>query len=161
MTLHLVAIAGIFILAFVFNSCNDGLAPPPKNPTLSGTVHFAKHWPPADSVNILAVVLVQPNPPFADSTLISGLNTTVLPFTLNYLSSDTTYQFSVKPGTYGYLGVAQNYNKLDLFHAWNVVAFAHNAQDSTRSFVLMPGDAITGVDLYVNFDSLPRQPFIK
>jgi len=142
-------------------SCNAGLSPaaPDTMATLSGTVHFPKRWPAKDSVNIIVLVLVKPSPPFSDTSLIAGLNTTVLPFTLNYLSSDTAYQYIVPAGSYGYLGVAVNYDKNNILTAWHVVGFAHDSRDSATVFNLVGGSVVRGVDVFVNFDSLPRQPF--
>jgi len=100
-------------------------------------------------------------PPFADSTLFKGLNTTVLPISLNYGSGDTTFIYdNLKPGIYGYLGVAQLTGK-DILNDWKVVGFAHDALDSAIAFDLHSGEHIQNVDITVRFDSLPRQPFTK
>jgi hypothetical protein len=142
-------------------SCDRGLAPIPASQiaTISGSVHFIGL--PKDSVKILAVVLVQPPPPYATSSIVSGLNTTIFPYALSTTSfSDTSYSFTVQPDTtYHYIGVAQNFG--DLFKDWKVLAFIHDDKDSAVSFTLKPGEIRTGVNLVVRFDSLPRQPFIK
>lgn len=153
-------VVGLCIVA----SCDKGLAPPPAAvvTSISGRVSFSGTWPRRDSVRALELVLVQPSAPFADSTLIQGLNTTVIPLVaLNYNSSDTAYRYiGIKPDTYHYLGVAQLFDT-NVFRDWRVVGFAHDANDSARAFVLHAGDAITGADVHVNWDSLPRQPFLK
>jgi hypothetical protein len=154
----------VLFLLCMMNSCDGGLEPPPANQlaTLSGVVHFSKPWPPKDSVNIIALVLVQDPPPFTVASLLAGYGKTVLPITLNYLSSDTAFSYTVAPAIYHYLGVAQNYNGAltAIDTAWKVVGFSHDALDSARSFNLVGGTNISGVDVYVNFDTLPRQPFV-
>jgi hypothetical protein len=149
------------ILSFFLLSCDKGLAPlPPEQlAEISGHVHFI--GVPTDSVKILAVVLVQPIPPYATSTIISGINTIVFPYALSPSTfKDTTYSFTVKPDTtYHYLGVAQNFG--DLFKDWRVVGFIHDDKDSAISFTLKPGEHRDSVDIIVHFDSIPRQPFIK
>ena len=142
---------------FVFISCDKGLEPPPIA-TISGKVTFVGTFPPCDSVVLLAVVLARPPEPYTDSQLIAGLNKDFYPFTLTPCSfRDTFYTFTVPAGTYNYLGVAHNYG--DLFKDWQVVGFAHNPDDSPQTFTLSSGDAVTGIDIRVRFDSLPRQPF--
>ena len=133
---------------------------PPGVTSISGKVHFVNS--PTDSVNIFAVVVVQPTAPFSAATLIAGYGIYVLPFTLSNNSfRDTNYSINVKPdSTYHYLGIAQNYG-YNLLADWRVVAFAHDDKDSAQSFTLKPGEQRTGVDLTVRVDSLPRQPFIK
>jgi hypothetical protein len=152
---------GILFLAFFFLSCDKGLAPLPPDQIaeISGSVHFVGI--PKDSVKILAVVLVQPPPPYASSFIIGGLNTAIFPYSLSTTSfNDTSYSFTVKPDTtYHYIGVAQNFG--DLFKDWKVVAFVHDDKDSAVPFTLKPGEIRTGVNITVRFDSLPRQPFIK
>jgi hypothetical protein len=148
------------ILSFFLLSCDKGLAPlPPEQiAEISGNVHFIGI--PSDSVKALAVVLVLPPAPYATSTIINGINTTVFPYVLSSKTfHDTSYSFIVTPNTYHYLGVAQNFG--DLFKDWRVVGFVHDEKDSAISFTLKPGEHRDSVDIIVHFDSIPRQPFIK
>jgi hypothetical protein len=151
--------AGFFLLVFFTLSCDKGLEPPGIT-SVSGTVHFIGS--PKDSVKIFAVVLIQLPPPFTAATLVSGLNTTVLPFILSNISfADTNYTIFVKPdSTYHYLGVAQYYGS-NVMTDWRVVAFLHDDRDSAVSLTFKSGEQRTGIDITVRFDSLPRQPFIK
>jgi hypothetical protein len=144
-------------------SCDEGLEPPPPSPSISGTIHFVGSKPPCDSVRILTVVLIEAKPPYVPEDLINGfLNNSILPFILAQCSfRDTTYKFTVVPGKrYNYLGVAQNYDT-NLYNDWRVVGFSHLANDSARTFELLPGETVTGVDIRVRFDSLTRQPFVQ
>jgi hypothetical protein len=153
----------IFLLFVSFlYSCDKGLAPPPLSgiSTLSGTIHFK--GTPKDSVQTLLVVLVEAKPPFLASYLLAGaVNGSILATSLSTTFHDTAYSLVVKPDTtYSYLAVAQKYG-YDVTKDWHAVAFAHDANDSALTFTLIPGEQKTGVDLFVNFDSLPRQPFIQ
>ena len=138
-----------------------GLSPPPLSgiSTLSGNIHFI--GTPKDSVQILLVVLVEAKPPFLASYLLAGaVNGSILATTLSTTFHDTAYSITVMPDTtYHYLAVAQKYG-YDINKDWHAVGFAHDANDSSLSFTLKPGEQRTGADLVVNFDSLPRQPFI-
>lgn len=153
----------VFLLTVLLFSCDKGLEPPPPAPTISGAVHFEGVNPPCDSVRILAVVLIEAAPPYIKQDLINGfLSNTILPYTLEKCSfRDTAYKFAVVPGKrYNYLGVAQNYDT-NLYNDWRVVGFVNAGIDSARSFELKEGESLTGIDIRVRFDSLPKQPFIE
>lgn len=165
------------ILSCFCLSCNGGLQPPAPVSTiatasLSGHIHFVKPWAPEDSARSLALVLLPQPPPFSVTNLLEYyLIDPSISISLNYLSSDTAFEYlNLKPGTYGYLGVADNpafgkvltvFNGDTVYADWQVVGFVHNAQDSAVSFNLHPGDNDTGVNIWVNFDSASRQPFIQ
>jgi len=154
---------GFFILSLFLLACDKGLAPlPPEQiAEISGAVRFIGVPPAGDSVKILAVVLVQPPTPYAQSQIISDLNKTIFAYPLSTITfHDTSYSFTVKPDTtYHYIGVAQNFG--NFLTDWRVVAFIHDTKDSAVSFTLKPGEHRDSVDLIVRFDSIPRQPFIK
>jgi hypothetical protein len=153
----------IIFISFISLACDQGLEPPPPAPSIAGRIRYAGITPPCDSIRILAVVLVETAPPYVPTDLINGfLNNTILTYVLEPCTfRDTTYQITVIPGKrYNYLGVAQNYDT-NLYNDWRVVGFSHLANDSARSFELSAGEALTGVDIHVRFDSLPRQPFIQ
>ncbi len=154
--------SSVLVLSIFFLSCDKGLEPPPPSSlaTISGAITYDGTFPPCDSVVLLEVVLAVPPEPYTDSQLIVGLNTEFFHTALDKCSfRDTTFSFTVKPGKYNYLGVAHNYN--DPFKDWQVVGFAHTEDDSARVFDLKAGDNVTGVNIRVRFDSLPRQPFIQ
>lgn len=153
------------ISAFLFAalSCDRGLEPPSPDTkaTISGRVHFSGRFPPCDSSRILAVVLVETPPPYTPAQIVTGLYTTVIPYVLDACTfHDTTYTFTLPPKKYHYLGVAQNYDT-NLSTDWRVVGFIHTANDSARIFDLKGGEVYSDIDIFVRFDSLVRQPFIK
>ncbi|MFI5263788.1 MAG: hypothetical protein ACHQM6_04675 [Candidatus Kapaibacterium sp.] len=152
--------AGIPLLLFFLFGCDKGLAPPLPAPTVSGSIHFI--GTPKDSVQALLVVIIQAPPPYQATYLLAGAAAgTIKASSLSITSfHDTTYSIAVSADTaYRYLGVAQKYG-YDVTKDWHAVGFAHDAKDSALVYLLKPGEQRTGVDLIVNFDSLPRQPFI-
>ncbi len=152
----------VLVLSILFLSCDKGLEPPPPSSlaTISGTITYVGTFPPCDSVVLLAVVLATPPEPYTELQLFVGLNTEFFYSELDKCTfRDTTFSFTVKAGRYNYLGVAHNYD--NPLKDWQVVGFAHTASDSARVFDLKGGDNITGVNIRVRFDSLPRQPFIQ
>jgi hypothetical protein len=153
-----ISIACILMLA----SCDRGLAPSPPaltKPVLSGTVHFIGTMPPCDSVKTLAVVVSAKAAPFSVSDIISLYGVSIFVNTIAPCSfRDTNYSFSLEPGVYKYIGVAQQYGD-SLLADWRIVGFAHTEEDSAQSFTLDYGQVTTSVDIRVRFDSTSRQPF--
>jgi len=157
----------LFFVCVIFAvSCDKGLEPPPPvtpntNITLTGTVHFTGNWPPQDSARITAVFLVEAAPPFTVSQVIIGLLANTVQWdTLHYKTPDTTYLFfNPPPGTYHYLCVGQQDGDTATTD-WRAVGFAHDLSGKPITFNLQSGDSIVQ-NLYVNFDSLPAQPFIQ
>lgn len=142
------------------SGCDKGLAPAPAKPYIQGCITFTGNWPPQDSVKILALVLIPGNPPYHVPDLIQGVSDKTIPFIqLNYRSSDTTYRFDIDSGSYGYLGVAENYGP-NVFADWRAIGFAHDNNDSSRHFNLHSGEVFSDVNILVDLDSLPKQPFI-
>jgi hypothetical protein len=144
-------------------SCDRGLAPPEpsKFSTLSGQVHFAGVMPPCDSVKALAVVLSQQAAPFSVTDIINNFNKTIFAVSLTPCSfQDTSFVFTLTPGTYRYLGVAQLYGD-SINHDWRIVAFAHTPEDSAIVYNMNPGSTDNSTVLTVRFDTLIRQPFIQ
>ena len=153
----------LFVFLLLANGCDKGLAPPPPQEvtSLSGSVHFTGEFPPCDSVRILAVVLSRRAAPFSVGDIIAEYNKTIFIAQLAPCSfKDTSFSFTLKPGLYNYLGVAQNYGD-SLLKDWRIVGFAHDALDSAIHFDLKTGDHPSNIILRVRFDSLSRQPFIK
>jgi len=154
----------ISIACILFLGCDRGLAPPAPaltKPVISGKIHFTGSKPPCDSVKTLAVVISQNPAPFSVTDIITRFGTTIFGYIIEPCAfKDTSYSFSLAPGTYNYLGVAQQYDT-SLLNDWRIVGFAHDEQDSARSFTLHYGDVVDSIDIRIRFDSSSRQPFIK
>ena len=108
----------------------------------------------------IVVILVQAAPPFTISEIYQGIAAKTVEYELlPYMAPDTSYLFfNPAPNVYHYLCVAQQ-NDLTLTDR-RAVGVASDSSGHPLSFNLQPGDSIVQ-DLYVNFDSLPAQPFIQ
>lgn len=154
---------GLFSLALLLVACDRGLAPLPASTitSISGRIHFVGSFPPCDSVKALAVVLSAQPAPFSVSDILNNYNVSIFAVPLAPCSfADTSFVFEVAPNTYRYLGVAQLFGD-SVNKDWRIVGFAHTEQDSAEIFSLSEGESVTGVELRIRFDSLPRQPFIQ
>ncbi|HET6512450.1 MAG TPA: hypothetical protein VFH43_09685 [Candidatus Kapabacteria bacterium] len=142
--------------------CDKGLSPPPERPSISGTVRFLSPWPHQDSIRIMALALVQPPPPYTGTQILSGFGKTVLPVIGEFIygTTDTSFYIELDTGTYSYLGVAQQFGP-DFANDWRVLGFVHDELDSALTFHIDENTQVTGINIDVRFDSLPRQPFVR
>ena len=156
------------ILLFVAWACDHGLAPPgetgPSKPTgISGIIYY-QNWPPQDSVLNLKLVVFNDYPPGDIVTEVLNGNAKAYPEDLAdrlpYGVDTTHYQMELAPRTYAYVVVAQQYGG-NLYADWRAVGqYDATPQDSLPTSVTVIKDSvISGINIYVNFDSLPPQPF--
>jgi hypothetical protein len=158
----------IFVVCILcFIHCDKGLSPPdtPQEKSgISGTVYF-QNWPPLDSLFDIRVVIFQEYPPQnIVGEIISGraflypsLNDTFrIPFNIDSLF----YAIELEPATYEYLVVAHQFGT-DLYNDWQVVGqYDNTPQDSLPTTIhLDEGQLLTDLNIWVDFDNLPPQPF--
>ncbi|MCS6965945.1 MAG: hypothetical protein NZ473_04170 [Candidatus Kapabacteria bacterium] len=154
-------LSGGLLLASVLSGCSGGLDPTvlPTEAIIRGTVRFQGTWPPVDSLRDLRVVAFQHYPPRnVFNEVISGraIFSERLPFRVELVQ----YQLVVAqpPVVFRYIVVAQQYGP-DLFQHWRVVGvYARNATQPDSLWV-EPGGIYPSVDITVDFDYLPPQPF--
>jgi len=171
-TLYKVMKKNIIYIAFtaflIVWACDHGLAPPentgPTKPTgISGTI-FYKNWPPQDSVKNLKVVVFKNYPPKDILSEVINGNAKTFPEDLTesmpYGVDTTDYLINLKPGTYAYTVVAHQYGD-DIFNDWQAVGqYDLTPQDTLPTPITVITDSIIGgINIYVDFDSLPSQPF--
>jgi len=160
---------GLLFIAFFTMSCDHGLAPLPVEPEavkagFGGVIRYIGKWPPPDSLKDLRLVAFLNFPPQdIVSEVISGkakvyppLGESSLPFNVD----STRYEFFVDPGTYQYIAVAQQYGP-NVFADWKAVGMYHTTSEPNQpaSVTVPPNVFVTGIDIMVDFDHLPRQPF--
>jgi hypothetical protein len=159
----------LFLLMILTSACDHGLAPPedntPKKPTgISGTLYF-KNWPLPDSLFNIKLVAFRDYPP-GDlmNEVISGNARTLptdltasLPFNIDSLE----YELILQPGVFSYITVAHQWGE-NIFEDWQAVGqYDLTPQDSLPTAVPIIADSIiSGIDIYVDFDNLPYQPFV-
>jgi len=159
----------LFIVGAVFFAGCDSQGLNPNNvnePGFGGTISYVSNIPPADSLQDLRVVAV---PYFPIDTLpqllIEKIVQGIIPFSsdmrVTAVSGTTaSYEFYLKPQTYYYIAVVQQYGA-DVFSQWRVVSI-YGYSPSTpnpRSITVQDEQFTTGVNFVVDFYHVPPQPF--
>lgn len=156
-----------FVLSLTLFHCDKGLTPFDADSGftgISGTVYF-QNWPPTDSLFDIRIVAFRDFPPQnIVSEVISGRaiifpdlsDTSRIPFDIDSLQ----YTMALEVGIFKYLAVAHQYGP-DLFNDWQTAGqYDITPQDSLPSPIFLEeGEIITDIFIYVDFDSLPMQPF--
>ncbi len=145
-------------------SCDEGLTPDPIDntvPGLGGLVTVVSAWPPADSVRDLRIVAFRNYPPRDILTEVLG-GTAIFSDQLQYDSSRQVYRIVGEElqGAFAYVVAAQQFGD-NLFQDWRVVGvYTLSGDVNLPSPVdLEAGRYIDDVDILVDFNNLPPQPF--
>ncbi len=155
-------LSGVLLLGSLVGGCTGGLDPTqlPREAFLRGRVIFRGTWPPADSVLDLRVVAFQHYPPRnVFEEIVSGravFSKERLPFNVEWAPYELTVE--QPPVVFRYIIVAQQYGP-DLFRHWRVVGVYGRDSSQPDSLWVEPGEVYPGVDIVVDFDHLPPQPF--
>ncbi len=159
----------IFFAGILFlSACKEqGLDPNDAvEPGFGGTITVNGPIPPADSLFDLRIVAV---PYYPIDTLVQPLILKVvggeIPFSENYrprIASGAviTYDLFVRPKTYHYIAVVQQYG-IDVFSQWRVVGVygQMNTSQTPLSVTVGDGKFIRNINITVDFYRLPPQPF--
>ena len=157
----------IYVILASIYSCDHGLKPTEPEQSeksgISGTI-FYTNWPPADSLIDLRLVVFKSYPPDNIFEEISAGRAFVYPAigegSLPFYVDSTDYLMELNPGYYEYVAVAQQYGS-NLFTDW----LAAGQYDTLKSnefptaITVTEGFFLENIDIQVNFDSLPPQPF--
>ncbi len=154
------------MLLFFITACNEGLQPQPpvEKSFISGLITYVNgkdKWPPPDSVIEIRVVAFKNYPPkdiIAEITNGNAYFTEALPKFVD--TSSYMLEISKPPQTIKYLVVAQQYGSL---FEWRSIGVWTLSGDNTKpsSITIEPGKTYTGLNITVDFDNLPPQPFEK
>lgn len=156
----------IFVVCIVsFLNCDKGLSPydkPPEKSEISGTVYF-KNWPPPDSLFDIRVVIFREYPPQNIVGEILSGNAIFFPSqndTIPFYIDSLFYEMKLEPGIYEYLVVAHQFGT-NFYKDWQVVGqYDITPQDSLPTSIhLDEGQLLTDLNIWVDFASLPPQPF--
>jgi hypothetical protein len=156
------------LFCLMISSCDDGIAPtvPESGGTIApygfkGIVDF-KNWPAPESIVDLRVVAFEKSPPvdilsevlsrraeFTDTLKPYGADS--IPYTL--------YLRSIPAGFVRYIVVAQQYGP-NIQTDWRMLTFYNQDADTSRpdSLLIIADSVISGINLHVDFNSLPPQP---
>ena len=155
------------LVVLILYACNHGIAPtgtPPelKNPGgISGYIHY-QNWPPPDDVkNLKLIVFLEFPPDDIFSEVLTGkaiVHPPELSESLPQFVDSSSYLLQLDPGTYEYVVIAQQYGgEFD----WRAEGqYDTTLTDSLPSPVTVISDSILhDIDIYVDFNNLPIQPF--
>lgn len=160
----LICLSFMFLLA----SCDMGLAPkePAKKSFISGLITYkggVSNWPPADSVLEIRLVAFKNYPLSDSSSILKELTEGNAYFTLDtlprFVDSSTYYlEINDPPALLKYIAVAQRYGNL---FQWRVIGVYYGTGDSIKpaSVMVTPGDNVRNININVDFQNLPPQPF--
>ena len=156
----------LILLIFLITSCNEGLQPPPpvEKSYITGLITYVNgkdNWPPPDSVIDIRVAAFKNYPPMDIITEITNGNaffTETLPQFVD--TSSYFLEIPEPPVTIEYLVVAQQYGTL---FEWLSIGVWTLSGDNTKpsSITIEPGKIYTGLNIIVDFNHLPPQPFEK
>lgn len=157
----------VFLLWALF-SCDHGINPEKteevetKDSGISGTI-FYQNWP-QDSLVDLRLVIFKNYPPAdivgevtsGEAIAYPDISLGSLPF---YVDS-TEFVVTLEPRIYEYIVVAHQFGPA-IFFDWQVVGqYDTTLQDTIPTSIEILQDSIlSGINIYVDFDSLPGQPF--
>lgn len=162
----LLFLTALFLTA-PFSGCDGGLDPDSVvEPGFGGTITYISRIPPPDSLKDLRIVAV---PYYPVDTLFQPLIIKVIegiiPFSADIRSGadsgkTVTYEMFLKPKTYYYIAIVQQYG-IDVFSQWKVVSvFQQSPSDPTpRIITVEDGKFTKNIHFTVDFYNLPPQPF--
>jgi hypothetical protein len=157
----------LLILGFLF-ACDHGINPEEakenvtKSSGISGTIYY-QNWPQDNLLDLRLVVFKNYPPADIVGEVTSGeaiaypdISMGSLPF----YTDSTNYQVVLEPRLYEYIVVAHQFGPA-IFFDWQVVGqYDTTLQDTIPTSIQIFSDSIiSGINIYVDFDSLPGQPF--
>jgi hypothetical protein len=160
-----IIIVYVFIIAFY--SCEHGLKPlennQPQKSGISGTISYI-NWPSADRLFDLRLVVFKLYPPENIFDELTAGRAFVYPAigdeSLPFFADTTTYMMELDPGYYEYIAIAQQYGS-NLFTDW-LAAGQYDTllfDQSPTPITVQSGLLLEDINIQVDFDSLPHQPF--
>ena len=159
----------IILILFLLFSCDHGISPTKtekisetKSTGISGTI-FYQNWP-QDSLFDLRLVIFKNYPPAdivgevtsGEAVAYPDISLSSLPF----YEDSTEFEVSLDPQVYEYIVVAQQFGPA-VFFDWRVVGqYDTTLNDTLPSSIEVFSDSmIRDINVFVDFDSLPGQPF--
>jgi len=157
----------IYVILVAIYSCDHGLRPTEpiqsEKSGISGTI-FYSNWPTADSLYDLRLVVFKSYPPENIFEEISAGRAFVYPAigeeSLPFYVDSTEYLMELNPGHYEYVAVAQQYGS-NLFTDWLAAGQYDtlSSDDLPTAITVVEGELLEEINIEVDFDSLPPQPF--
>jgi len=150
-----------FFLLVILYACDHGIAPKPTQTGISGTIYY-KNWPPLEQILMLKLVVFREFPPENIVDEVTSGRAIFYPEDLTtslILDVDSTFFLvEMDTGTYQYVVVAQQYGSLT---QWRVVGQYDTTPSDPlpTSITVYQDEILSDINIYVDFDSIPIQPF--
>jgi hypothetical protein len=148
-------------------SCDHGLKPIEPDQIektgISGTIYYT-NWPPADSLFDLRLVVFKIYPPENIIDELSAGRAYVYPAigeeSLPFFVDSMSYIMELNPGYYEYITIAQQYGP-NVFTDWLAAGQYDTlfSEEVPTPITVNSGELLEDLNIWVNFDSLPPQPF--
>jgi hypothetical protein len=155
----------LFLLCF--SACDHGLQPdggmPAEITGISGKIIY-QNWASAEPLFDLRLVVFKNYPPDNILTEVLSGNAVVYPALgqegLPSQVDTSNYTLALDPGVYEYVVVAWQYGP-NVTSDWRAAGqFQHSDQDTIpETVVITEGHLLRQVDIHVDFNDLPTQPF--
>jgi len=157
----------ILFASISIHRCDHGIAPMAEVATepggISGTITYL-HWPDLSTIKNLKVVVFKKFPPGDILQEVVNGDAIVHPPELNQSLprgegvDSTFYSMEIPGGVYEYVVVAQQFGTI---YDWRAVGqYDISPQDSLPTAIqVLSGQILTNIDIRVDFDNLPVQPF--
>jgi hypothetical protein len=157
----------IYIIFFLsFYTCDHGLKPTEEKSemsAISGTISYV-NWPPTDNLYDLRLVVFNRYPPGDIFIELGEGRAFVYPAIgqdgLPLYVDTTSYVMELDPGYYKYIAVAQQFGS-NPFEDW-LAAGQYDTlftDELPTPITVISGEILEDINIYVDFDSLPPQPF--
>jgi len=153
---------------FIILTCSHGIDPSEPDSKdgdsgISGTIYFS-NWPPEAEVFLLKVVVFYKFPP--GNILEQVLTDSAFAFpaelteTLPYGADSTEYEMLLEPDLYNYIAIAQQ-TGINILTDWRAVGQYQASPFDTLPgpVTVLPDSVLRNIDIYVDFNNLPIQPF--
>lgn len=165
----------LFVISCTILSCDHGLAPPPKKiieQGITGTIYYKGTFP--DSLKEHRLFAAKMYRKFRSmneimTLILSGSDSiqiypSILQSPLSLIKEDSIkFRFVLPPALYKYIAVAQTTGAIFDSSKWKIVGVY--TSDTLRivpnQVSIEPGKFIENVNIYVDYDNLPPQPFGK
>lgn len=157
----------LLLTAFISLSCDHGLAPPPSERVeqgITGTIYYQGTFPTNITAHYFFASKVFRH--FRDFEEIYLLvlqpdSIQLYPELPKHKIDSISYRFVLPPAVYKYIAIAQAHGDMSQMQNWKIVGLY--TSDSIRvapdTVIVETGKFVENVNIYVDYDSLPPQPF--
>lgn len=163
--IRILTLALAFASLSTFYGCHGGLEPtdPLEKSFVRGSISYvggAENWPREDSVKEIRAVAFKSYPPKDIFNEILSENAYFTQDTLPRFVAESSYEIEIPepPTELKYIAVAQRYGTIMEWLAIGVYAVEGDPANPT-AVRIKAGETADSIDIVVDFDNLPPQPF--